>query len=276
MVNLAQMVEQGTLDPLLLLATALLLGALHALEPGHSKTMMVAFIVAVRGTFAQAVLLGGSAALSHTIIVWVLALLALTYGQDLIAAEMEPWFLLVSGVIVLGIALWMALGLRRSRGGGHAQGRHAHRDHHPGNTYGHDGAGRHPVLSADAHARAHAAEIEKRFASGRASTGQVIWFGVTGGLIPCPAAVTILILCLHLQHFWLGVGIVGSFSVGLALTLIAVGLLAAWGVAVARQRSQRFEALFAAAPYLSALLVGLIGVAMLVSGYLHLGSPVHH
>jgi hypothetical protein len=75
-------IAQGAANPVLLVGTALLLGALHGLEPGHSKTMMAAFVIAVRGTVWQAVLLGLSAAVSHSIIVWVLALAALAYGPS--------------------------------------------------------------------------------------------------------------------------------------------------------------------------------------------------
>ena len=70
---------------------AILLGALHGLEPGHSKTMMAAFIIAIRGTIMQAVLLGVSAAISHSLIIWVLAALALNYGSKWNAEDVEPW-----------------------------------------------------------------------------------------------------------------------------------------------------------------------------------------
>ena len=278
--NLTALVEQGNVNPLFLVATAVMLGALHGLEPGHSKTMMAAFIIAVRGTVSQAILLGASAAFSHSIIVWILALLALMYGDEMIAEEMEPWFMVLSGLIVMGIALWMAMQIRRNRGIRHipAHGehrhshdkRHAHRhSHNTASTQDHDNS------TADAHARAHAREIEERFTEGQASTGQVVWFGLTGGLIPCPAAVTVLILCLHLQQFWLGVGLVGCFSVGLALTLILVGVVAAWGVSVARQKSSRFDGFFAAAPYVSVALIGIIGILMIGFGLAHLDSTAH-
>lgn len=105
--DLGAAVAQGAANPVLLIATALVLGALHGLEPGHSKTMMAAFIVAVRGSVRQAVLLGLSAAFSHTIIVWVLALAALSYGQDLAGEGFEHWFLLASGVLTVLIGLWI-------------------------------------------------------------------------------------------------------------------------------------------------------------------------
>jgi nickel/cobalt exporter len=275
--NLTALVEQGNINPVVLVGAAMLLGALHGLEPGHSKTMMAAFIITVRGTVSQAVLLGASAAFSHSIIVWVLALLALIYGDQMIAEEMEPWFMVISGLIIIGIALWMAFQIRRSRGAhrGRVHDEHPPHDHeyshHAGDGHGHSHHHDHHRLPRDAHAAAHALGIEERFASGRASTGQVVWFGLTGGLIPCPAAVTVLIVCLQLQQFWLGVGLVGSFSFGLALTLILVGIIAAWGVSVARRKSSRFDAFFTAAPYVSVVLIGVIGALMMTFGFTHMG-----
>src|ERR1700741_4506704 len=74
MPSLADLLQQGTTHAWLFVPTAILLGALHGLEPGHSKTMMAAFIIAVRGTVGQAVLLGLCATISHTAVVWVIAL----------------------------------------------------------------------------------------------------------------------------------------------------------------------------------------------------------
>jgi nickel/cobalt exporter len=263
--NLPAIIEQGNANPLFLLSAALVLGALHGLEPGHSKTMMAAFIIAVRGTVPQAILLGVAAAFSHSIIVWVLGLLALTYGDEMIAEEMEPWFMIGSGTIVIAIAAWIFLQTRRTRPKGHEHADARHRHHT------HEHAHHHRDLAHDAHARLHATEIERRFAAGQASNWQILGFGLTGGLIPCPAAVTVLIVCLHLQQFWLGVGLVGSFSAGLALTLVAVGVAAAWGVSVAARKTSRFNALFAKAPYISAILIAAVGVLMLVSGVAHMG-----
>ena len=76
--DFSQLLQQGTAHAWLYIPVAILLGALHGLEPGHSKTMMAAFIIAVRGTAWQAALLGFCAALSHTLIIWILAGLALT------------------------------------------------------------------------------------------------------------------------------------------------------------------------------------------------------
>src|SRR3954462_6144417 len=103
--------------------TAILLGALHGLEPGHSKTMMAAFIIAIRGTVAQAVLLGLSAAISHSLLIWFLAAMALKYGSHWNAETSEPYFQIVSAVIIAGLALWM---LWRTRRDLKAAAHHAH------------------------------------------------------------------------------------------------------------------------------------------------------
>ena len=125
-------------------------------------------------------------------------------------------------------------------------------------------------MTHDAHARAHAQEIEDRFASGRASWAQTIGFGLTGGLIPCPAAITVLLLCLNIDKPWLGAGMVAAFSTGLALTLVLSGLVAAWGMQIARSRVVNLDMLYRKAPYVSGGLIIVIGCYMAASGWTRL------
>ncbi len=275
--DLAALVERGAAAPAFLMAAALVLGALHALEPGHAKTMMAAFIIAVRGTAGQAVLLGLCAAFSHSIVVWLLALIGLAWGDKLIGERFEPWFMIVSGVVVLGIAavtLWRSRSAAR-RHHGHDHGHHHHGGHHHDHDHGHthDHGHHHDHGAAgDAHARAHAAAIERTFGSGKATTWQIVTFGLGGGLIPCAAAITVLLVCLQIDRFWLGVGLVSAFSAGLALTLVAVGVITALGIAAARSRTSWLDGLFARAPYLSGALIALVGLIMLGSGLAHLAG----
>src|SRR5471030_2068775 len=107
MPNLSDLIQHGSANLWLFIPSALVLGALHGLEPGHSKTMMAAFIVAIRGTVWQAILLGLSATLSHTAIVWVVALGGLYFGRNLNIETSEPYFQLASAAIILAIAVWM-------------------------------------------------------------------------------------------------------------------------------------------------------------------------
>ena len=99
----------------LFIPAAIALGALHGLEPGHSKTMMAAFIIAIRGTVKQAVLLGVSATISHTAIIWILAAVGLHYAGRFNAEQSEPYFQLATGVLVIGMAIWMLCRVRKAQ-----------------------------------------------------------------------------------------------------------------------------------------------------------------
>lgn len=137
--------------------------------------MMAAFIIAIRGTFAQAVLLGLSAAISHSAVIWLLAWGALKFGGKWDAHTSEPWFQLGSAVVILGMAMWMFTRTRRDL---HLAAHHEHHHHHDGHHHGHE-------AYQDAHEAAHARDIEKRFAGRTVSTWQIALFGLTGD--SCPA-----------------------------------------------------------------------------------------
>lgn len=322
--------------------SAILLGALHGLEPGHSKTMMAAFIIAVRGTVAQAVLLGLAATLSHTAVVWVIALAGQHLGREWGGEAAEPYFQLASAVVIVGIALWMAWrtwrephdahyhhhdehrslatrdgpltlevfedgvpprwrlrsengplpapgaitvetvrpnGTRQAFGfvarGGFLESRDAVPEPHAFTARlrldGLAGAEIHEVAfeehdhmnlgdADDAHARAHAEDIRRRFQGRTVTTGQIALFGLTGGLIPCPAAIAVLLLCIQLKQFSLGFALVVCFSLGLALTMVSAGVLAALSVKDAASRWLGFGAFARRAPYASAPLIVLVGL----------------
>lgn len=376
MSNFAELLQQGTAQAWFYFPSAILLGVLHGLEPGHSKTMMAAFIVAIRGTVKQAVLLGLAATLSHTAVVWLVALVGMYLGQNLDAETTEPYFQLASAAIILVIALWMlwrtwrgermwrfeqddglhhdhphdetrridtghgrvelsifedggpprwrlnvlsghawAAGevtlqttradgrMRRfafvDRGGylesvdeipephefavrlslGH--GNHSHdydldfgehrRDHDHEELEGLE-------LSLegyqDAHERAHANDIRTRFANRNVTTGQIILFGLTGGLIPCPAAITVLLLCLQVKEVALGAVLVLCFSIGLALTLVSVGAAAAIGSRQASNRWPWLGTLARRAPYFSSLLIIGVGIYVGLHGWMGLSAQL--
>jgi nickel/cobalt exporter len=111
----------------------------------------------------------------------------------------------------------------------------------------------------DPHELAHANDIRRRFANREVTTGQIVMFGLTGGLIPCPASITVLLLCLQLKQFVLGATLVVCFSVGLALTMVTSGAIAALGVKHASKRFSGFGELARRAPYFSAAVIVLVG-----------------
>ena len=255
--DLSSLLQQGGASAWLFLPSAVALGALHGLEPGHSKTVMAAFIIAIRGTVAQAVLLGLAATLSHTAVVWAVAVGGLYFGQHWNAATSEPYMQLVSSVLIAATAVWMWARTWRSV---HGKG-HDHHDHD--HDHDHDG------LSLDSHAQAHADDIARRFgnAGQEVTTGQIVVFGLTGGLIPCPASITVLLLCLQLKQVALGATLVLGFSLGLALTMVASGALAALSVRHAARHWGGFGKWADKAPYLSVVLMLLVATWMAWEGW---------
>ncbi len=270
MPDFAELLQQGSAHAWLFIPSAILLGALHGLEPGHSKSLMAAFIVAIRGTVGQAILLGLAATVSHTAIVWGLAFGGLYLWQGFGTEAMEPWFQLFSGIVVVAIALWMLwrtwLGRQAGRTAAHA---HPHdHGHGHGHGHGHEHSPSEAGVPLDAHARGHAEDIRRRFAGRDVTNGQIAVFGLTGGLVPCPAAVTVLLLCLQLREIAMGAVLVLCFSLGLALTLVTVGATAALGAHYAAQRFTWFSALAGRAPYFSGTLVVAVGIYMSFYGWM--------
>jgi len=300
MSNLTEILNVGTGSAWLFAPSAILLGALHGLEPGHSKTMMAAFIVAIRGTVAQAILLGLAATFSHTAIVWIIALGGLYFGSKWTAEGAEPYLQIASGLLIIGVAGWMAWRNWRDHRG-HAHHDHEGHDHdhdhqlhdhahdhphpqgrsHQGHHHRNFGHPRHerplsaaakdaqfkedlllvdPEAVADAHEREHALEINRRFAGRKATTGEIALFGLTGGLIPCPASITVLLLCLQLGKIALGAALVLCFSVGLALTMVLVGVAAALSLRHVSTHWTGFETFARVAPYVSGALVAALGL----------------
>ena len=363
MTPLAELLQQGSSHAWLFIPSAILLGALHGLEPGHSKTMMADFIIAVRGTVAQAILLGVAAALSDTAVVWAVALIGMQLGSQWNAETTEPYFQVGSAVLIVGIAIWMIARAWRDQHRGalepRARGHHQHSEEirridtghgvmvlevhedgvparwrirsesgdgwpasavtvatqrpdgtrqffafadqgdylesvdeipephaflarvqlsHDDHAHGydvsfteHDHDHHHSAIRGldvvqnvqqDAHETAHAHDIRRRFTDRNVTTGQIVMFGLTGGLIPCPAAITVLLLCLQLKQFSLGVVLVLWFSIGLAITMVTAGVIAAVSVRHVSSRWSGFGVFAQRAPYFSGALI--IGVGMYV------------
>jgi ABC-type nickel/cobalt efflux system permease component RcnA len=248
------------------------------------------------------VLLGLAATVSHTAIVWLIALGGLYFGQQWSGEASEPYMQLVSAVLIIAVALWMMWRTKQNKAacfhdhgsdGGHDHAHHGHEDHAHATAHEHEHARRHaPAAHAhdehdhaqgaacthdhvhdarpahapapqDAHERDHAKQIESRFANRHVTTGQIVMFGLTGGLIPCPASITVLLLCLQLKKVALGAVLVLGFSVGLALTMVAAGVVAALSVKHLSRHvdeSSRFSELARNAPYFSSALMLVVGV----------------
>jgi nickel/cobalt exporter len=283
MTDLTTLIAQDATNGWLFIPSAIVLGALHGLEPGHSKTMMAAFIIAVKGTVRQAVMLGLAATLSHTLVVWLVAMGGMWAFGSLRAEDTEPYFQLASGAVIVAMALWMLMRARadlraaHEHGHGHEHHHHHHHHHHGDHDHRHKASDEeiHDLELAtggyvDAHEAAHAEDIRRRFTGRAVSTGQIITFGLTGGLIPCPGAITVLMLCLQLHRVALGAVLVAGFSIGLALTMVASGVLAALSLRHLEKRWSGFGEAVRKAPLLSGAVILVVGCLVALDGARHL------
>jgi nickel/cobalt exporter len=223
----AKLVGRSHLSALVILASlaaALFWGAAHALSPGHGKTIVTAYLVGQRGTPRHAALLGLIVTVTHTIGVFGLGLVTLALSQFIVPDRLYPWLNLVSGLLVVGIgASVLRARLRRRR---------AHHHHH------------------------HQAEPDARFRS-------LLAVGVSGGLLPCPSALVVLLAAISLHRVAFGLVLILAFSAGLALTITGIGLAAVLARSVFRRAS--FEGpLVRLLPAVSALVILAAGLAMTV------------
>ncbi|MBP6782494.1 MAG: sulfite exporter TauE/SafE family protein, partial [Verrucomicrobiales bacterium] len=166
---------------------------------------------------------------------------------------------------------------------GHSDHAHTYRLRFTGEHHGHSHA---PVAVEepeddgieyqDAHERAHAQDIARRFANRTVTTPQIVLFGITGGLMPCPAAFTILLVCLQIKKVVLGFSLVAAFSFGLALTMVVVGATAAWSINHAQKRFSGFGEWMRRAPYISCALLVILSAFMAWQGWQGISHPHVH
>ncbi len=248
-----------------ILLVAFGLGALHALEPGHGKSIMGAYLVASRGGVQHAFLLGLVVTVTHTLIVFLLAIGALVLAGRFATAEVTRWLEIVSGILVLGVGLWM---IRTSFGLLSRAARHKHAHDHA-HAHAHDhtdphGHGQH--LHGHAH---HGHTHEVRLPEGKNPLGMwaLMAVGASGGLVPCPAALTALLAAVNLGRPVTGIAVVGAMSLGIATTLIAIGIAF---VQAGRWASRMFDSrgLAVYVPRVSAVLITVLGAVLLMRSLL--------
>lgn len=224
------------------LAAALFWGAAHALSPGHGKTIVTAYLVGSRGTPLHAALLGLIVTLTHTVGVFALGLVTLSLSQFVVPDRLYPWLNLVSGLLVVGVGaavLWSRIRHRLA----HARATAHHHHHH------------------DHHDHENASRLNWR---------SLVGVGVSGGLLPCPSALVVLLAAISIHRVAFGLLLIVAFSAGLALSITGIGLVAV----LAKRAFNRvgFDGrLVGLLPALSALVILVAGVAMTARAVPHLG-----
>jgi nickel/cobalt exporter len=219
--------DLGLLAVLASLGAALFWGAAHALSPGHGKAIVTAYLVGQRGTPRHAVLLGLIVTATHTVSVFALGLVTLTLSEFIVPERLYPWLNLVAGLLVVAIggsvlrARWRH---RRALAGGHHHHHHSH---------------------------------EHEQLTGR----ELLAVGASGGLLPCPSALVVLLAATSLHRVGFGLLLIVAFSAGLALTITGIGLAAV----LARRTFGRLSGdgpLIRLLPVASAVVVLAAGVAI--------------
>jgi nickel/cobalt exporter len=210
------------------LAAAFFWGMAHALSPGHGKTIVAAYLVGRRGTPWHAAVLGVIVTATHTIGVFALGLVTLALSAFIVPEQLYPWLNLVSGVLVVAIGATVFRSRLRHRGHTHD---HDHHHHH----HEHEAPSRRSLVAV----------------------------GITGGLLPCPSALVVLLAAISLHRVAFGMLLIVAFSAGLALSITGIGLVAVFAKQIFKRAS--FEGrLVRLLPAASALVILAAGLAMTV------------
>ena len=253
----------------LAIAIAIAIGALHALTPGHGKAVVAAYLVGSQGSARHAVLLGSIVTVTHTGSVLALGLLTLLASQYILPTTVFPILEIVSGLLI--VAFGLVLLFRRWGGWRESMLERARvRTSQPQITR-YDQAGRarvainQPVREngpAHSHDDPSRPDYIPKPAPGTAVTWRsLLALGVSGGLVPCPDAIAILLVAVTINRILLGLSLILTFSLGLAVVLIVVGLMIVRGQRLF-VRMSFFNRMAPVMPVISALIVLLLGVAL--------------
>jgi nickel/cobalt exporter len=267
------------------------------LEPGHGKTVVAAYLVGTRGTARHALYLGMIVTATHTAGVYLLGVVTLYASQHVVPERLYPWLGIVSGVLIASVGAYLLLqryaDMIHGHTHGHAHGHththehglvhahepllahahthsteHGHEHTHGHSHYAHAAHHHHAHRHADEHQHHHHVPLP----DGTVSFRQLLALGITGGIVPCPAALVVLLSAVSLRRVGFGLLLIVAFSAGLAAVLIAIGLLMVY----ARRFMARFQGegrfIKRWLPLTSAGLITVLGLAMVVQAIRSAGT----
>jgi ABC-type nickel/cobalt efflux system permease component RcnA len=235
------------------IAVAFGLGAMHAMSPGHGKTIVAAYLVGSRGTFKHAMFLGAMVTFTHTASVFLLGFVTLFLSKYVLPEKLFPILGAISGLSIVWVGTMLFV--RRLRARGHANDHahdhaHGHHHHHSGHVHGHTHD------HGDGHSHSHVPE-------GEITMGSLIALGASGGLVPCPSALVVLLSAISLGRVGLGILLLVGFSAGLAVVLMGLGVLVLCvGNLLPASRKVTGSRAFQLLPVASAALIACVGLVM--------------
>jgi len=277
---LTRLLHQQLLTPWMIAAAigiAFVLGAAHALTPGHGKTIVAAYLVGSRGTLKHAAFLGAMVTFTHTVSVFLLGLATLFLFQYIVPQKVTQVLGAISGLSIVAIGGWMLY--KRLRRAQHTHGHshshdddhghehshahdHTHERHHHDHEHAHDHTHlhTHPHEHSHQHAHSHGPGGHTHMPEEISWSGLVA-LGASGGLVPCESALVLLLTAIALRRVGLGLVLLISFSLGLALVLMAIGILVIYAKNLLPSNSDG-SPFFRWMPVASAAVVMLLGVVM--------------
>jgi ABC-type nickel/cobalt efflux system permease component RcnA len=256
---------QSRLSFWVLLSAALIaagLGALHALEPGHGKTIVAAYLVGSRGTARHAVLLGVVVTAAHTAGVYLLGALTLYASRYIVPEQLYPWLGAISGLSVAGLGIFIFLRQWTGESGEHS--------HAPGEQHSHwflsifkQAVPIRAMPTEPANLVAISADskpIERAL-----SLRELCMLGITGGIVPCPAALVVLLSAFSMHRVGFGLFLITAFSLGLAAVLVIVGLTMVYAKRAMSNRVRAGNIALRYLPFMSSAFMVVLGVGITAS-----------
>jgi ABC-type nickel/cobalt efflux system permease component RcnA len=241
------------------------LGALHALEPGHGKTIVAAYLVGAKGTARHAFLLGIIVTITHTAGVYLLGAVTLYAQKYILPQKLYPFLGVLSGILIAGMGFYLFL--QRYVGGDLS---HSHTNK-PGshNHLALFSSGQTTVVPTNESLLKGEPAAEKSRPSIPAR--QLLLLGITGGIVPCPAALVVLLSALALHRALFGFFLIMAFSSGLALVLIAMGMTAVYAGRVMSRLRTEGPLIQRWLPMTSAAIITALGCVIAVRGLIAAG-----
>ncbi len=247
--SLSRLLHQREITPWMMLVglvTAFILGAAHALTPGHGKTIVAAYLVGSRGTLKHAAFLGAMVTFTHTISVFALGAAVLFLFDYVMPEKIIGVLGVISGLSIVAVGLWMLR--KRLKATAHVHQHHSHDHHHHSHDHSH-----HDHASPTGHTH-----MPKTL-----SWGGLVALGTSGGLVPCESALVLLLGATALGRVGLGLMLLLSFSAGLAVVLMGIGAIVLYAKNLLPERKPgKRNPLFKWVPVASAAFVTVLGLIM--------------
>lgn len=280
---LISLVQAQQLSPLFLLGAFLLslaLGSLHAMTPGHGKALVGAYLIGSHGRTRDAIFLGSIVTITHTGSVILLGLITLLASHFILPTLIAPWLEVISGVLVIGfgvslfikrrhdLPIWLADGRARKLDRGNLQdGKNetlslaaasAKKERDRGWAIMQEHGHLHDDHEGHDHDHSHA------LPANRVTWKSLLTLGISGGLVPCPDAIAILLVAVAINRIPLGMLLIVAFSIGLALVLIGIGIAMVQGIRLI-SRSDLLTRFSKLTPLISAVVVSGLGLGLTVN-----------